>query len=145
MLSIKFQRSSYSINVNWDITSVFDPNGIYLIVRDRNNAEFTTPQISDGTPSQCINSLEPDTDYSLTVTAVFNCYNISETVDFTTLGAGSSSSNLPSQDCIMYRPQVGFPSKFLYLNYAPILKLKAPMGSFTGVTGTLADCCVCVT
>ena len=74
---------------------------------------FTTPQISNGVPSQCISDLEPDTYYSLTVLAVFNCYNVSETVDFTTLGAGSSESSVPAQQCIKYRPQVGTTSEFL--------------------------------
>ena len=102
------QRSTRYVNVMWTLISGFESSGIYLTVkRKRDNAVFTTEAISDDKSSQCINDLEPSTDYSITILATFNCDNVSSVIDFRTLSASSSSDGGPSiQGCIRYDPQI---------------------------------------
>ena len=104
LLDVIYQHFSHSVNVFWNLTSKFDSNGVYLIVRDKADLEFIAPRILGDTSSLCINNLEPNTDYSLTVLATFNCDNVSESVDFRTMDAGSSDDSVPSQNCIKYDP-----------------------------------------
>ena len=74
------------------------------IVEIPNNYMFTTPPISADKSSQCISNLKPNTGYSITVMAVFNCANASDAKDFTTLPAVSSDDSPSTQDCIKYDP-----------------------------------------
>ena len=106
MLGVRYQRFSHSVNVFWNLTSKFDSNGIYLTVRDKLKAdnEFIAPRIPGDESSLCIDNLNPNTDYSITVFATFNCDNVSESVDFRTLDASSSEGSSSLQDCIKYDP-----------------------------------------
>ena len=98
-----YQRFSHSVSVFWNLTSKFDSNEIYLIVREKPGVEFIA-SISGDMSSSCIDNLNPNTAYSLTVWATFNCYNVSKSVDFKTLDVDSSDDSVPSQDCIKYDP-----------------------------------------
>lgn len=103
LLDVMYQRFSHSVSVFWNLTSKFDSNGIYLIVREKAGVEFIA-SIPGDTLSSCIDNLDPNTAYSLTVWATFNCYNVTQSVDFKTLDASSSDDSVPSQNCIKYDP-----------------------------------------
>ena len=104
LLDVMYQRFSHSVSVFWNLTSKFNSNGIYLIVREKADVEFISQPILGDTSSSCIDNLNPNTAYSLTVWATFNCYNVTRSVDFKTLGVDSSDDGVPSQDCIKYDP-----------------------------------------
>ena len=95
-----------AVYISWNLTSIFDSNGIYLIVREPpdDKHQFTTRVILDKS-SQSICNLKSDTLYSITVMATFNCRNVTGSVDFTTKPyASSDDSWLPPGDCIKYEP-----------------------------------------
>ena len=104
-LAVSYEHSTHYVNVSWTLTSRFSYTEIYLIVtRKGGSAKFTT-RVMDGKLSQCIGNLDPSTDYSITVLAIFNCGNVSKPIDFRTLSSSGSSDGGPSrQDCIKYDP-----------------------------------------
>ena len=78
-----------------------------IVERKRDEAKFTTEPITDDRSSQCIDGLDPSTDYSITVLATFTCKNVSSVIDFRTLSASDSSDSSPTpQGCIRYDPQI---------------------------------------
>lgn len=90
-----------SVVVTWSITSDFSSNGIILVVTEKPNSVFVTQPIGDDLSRQCINNLKPNTQYSITAHATFNCYNLTKSVDFVTRSTDSANGG-STQDCIKF-------------------------------------------
>ena len=108
MVSVSIKdHTSHSVSISWNITSRFPSNGIYLNITEKpNNNVFVTERIPADRSSQCIDNLNPDTRYSITILATFNCENVTDPEDFVTFSAGSSVSS-SMQDCIEYQRNNG--------------------------------------
>lgn len=105
---LSINRSSHSVSISWNLTSRFQSNGIYLTITEKpNNYMFVTPRISADKSSQCISNLKSNTGYSITVLATFNCDNVTDPEDFTTLSATSSDGSPSTQGCIELQARNG--------------------------------------
>ena len=101
-------EGSTFLNISWTVNNPLrlEANGTIFTVKETtgNSREvFTSDLVPSGSSHQCFSDLQPDTFYTIVITAVYACDNTSFTKDVRT-AVGSVNDVSSTDGCLVYRP-----------------------------------------